>query len=144
MNEHLQCWRYWNFLKEIWPCNHFMQFDGDHFISCTGTPGGGFGVFTDRDQRSIFFGFEFRESVRFGLLNKICILKCFILSKVFLGPVLFTRCFNNHGSPLLSHDAWVSRNEKCIWGHFLGFCFSESLFGFSVSGKVFFGSFRNT
>ena len=24
--------------------------------------------------------------------------------------------------------------------YFLGFCFSESIFGFSVSGKVFFGS----
>ena len=54
------------------------------------------GIFTDdSDQRSNFLGFEFRESVFlggidhscciFGLLNKICILKCFIFSTVFFG-----------------------------------------------------------
>ena len=57
------------------------------------SPGGGPGIFTDRDQRSIFLGFEFRESVFFGywsqyccifvLLNKSRILKCFIFSTVF-------------------------------------------------------------
>ena len=81
-----------------------------------------------------------RISTFLGLLNKSCILKCFILSKVFLGPVLFTRCFNNHGSPLLSHDAGVSRNEQCFWGYFLGFCFSESIFlGFLLVVKYFLG-----
>ena len=50
---------------------------------------------TDRDQRSIFLGFEFRESVFFGywsqilyflgLLNKSCILNYFIFSKEFFG-----------------------------------------------------------
>ena len=86
---------------------HLKQgsFDGDHFICCTGTPGGGIGVFTDRDQRGNFWVLNFENLYFFGLLNKSCILKCFILSKVFLGPVLFTRCFNNHESPLLSHDA---------------------------------------
>ena len=53
----------------------------------------------------VFGGLNFENLYFFGLLNKSCILKCFILSKVFLGSVLFTRCFNNHGSPLLSHDA---------------------------------------
>ena len=81
------------------------SFDGDHFISCKSTPGGGFGIFTDRDQRSIFWVLNFQNLYFLGLLNKSCILKCFVLSKVFLGPVLFTRCFNNHGSPLLSHDS---------------------------------------
>ena len=33
-------------------------------------PGGGLGIYTDRDQRSIFFwgGFECRKSVFFGVL----------------------------------------------------------------------------
>ena len=78
------------------------SFDGAHFILCKGTPGG---VFTDKDQRSIFWVSNFENLYFLGLFNRSCILKCFVLSKVFLGPVLFTRCFNNHGSPLLSHDA---------------------------------------
>ena len=65
--------------------------------------GGGLGIFSDRDQRSIFLGFEFRKSVFFLVLiigtvffrywslmlyffewlNKRCILKCFIFSTVF-------------------------------------------------------------
>ena len=49
--------------------------------------------FRDKYQRSIFGGFEFQGSVFlgvlvtaavfFGLLNKSCILKCFIFSTVF-------------------------------------------------------------
>ena len=49
--------------------------------------------FTDKYQRSIFWGFQFQESVFFGgtghsccifgLLNKSCVLKCFIFSTVF-------------------------------------------------------------
>ena len=31
-------------------------------------PGGEFGTFTDRDQRSILLGFEFGESVFLGIL----------------------------------------------------------------------------
>ena len=63
--------------------------------------GGGLGIFTDRDQRSIFLGFEFGESVFFfgywsqllhffWLLNKSCILKCFILSTVFFWVQLYS------------------------------------------------------
>ena len=63
------------------------SFAGDHFISCTSTPGGGFGAFTDTDQRSIFRVLNFENLYFFGLLNKSCILKCLTLSKVFLGPV---------------------------------------------------------
>ena len=58
-------------------------------------PGDELGIFTDRDQGSILGGFEFQESVfswvlvtaavLFGLLNKNCILKCFIFSTVFFG-----------------------------------------------------------
>ena len=49
--------------------------------------GGGLGIFTGRDQRSIFGGFEFRNlyflgtvttAVFFGLSNGYCILKCFM------------------------------------------------------------------
>ena len=57
-------------------------------------------------QESVFLGVLLTTAVFFGLLNKSCILKCFIFSTVFfLGPVLYTRCFNNHGSPLLSYHA---------------------------------------
>ena len=58
-------------------------------------PGGGFGIFTDRDQQSTFWGFEFRKSVFiwvlvtaavfFWLLNKSCISKYFIFLIVFFG-----------------------------------------------------------
>ena len=51
-------------------------------------PGGGFGIFTDRDQQSTFGGFEFPKSVfiwvlvtadvLFWLLNECCIFKYFI------------------------------------------------------------------
>ena len=56
-------------------------------------PGGGLGIFTDRDHQSNFLGFEFRKFVFFGywsqllyffgLLNKCCILKYFIFLTVF-------------------------------------------------------------
>ena len=52
-----------------------------------------------------FLGYWSQLLYSFGLLNKSCILKCFICSTVFLGPVLFAKCFNNHGSPLLSYRA---------------------------------------
>ena len=37
-------------------------------VSAALSPGGGVGSFKDRDQRSIFLGFEFRKSVFFGVL----------------------------------------------------------------------------
>ena len=65
--------------------------------------GGGLGIFTDRDEKSIWGwegeGFEFRKSVFlvllttavfFGLLDKCCSLKCFVFLTVFLGAVLCT------------------------------------------------------
>ena len=36
-------------------------------------PGGGLGIYTDRDQRSIFLGFEFRKSVFFWALVKAAV-----------------------------------------------------------------------
>ena len=38
----------------------------------TETPGGGLGIYTDRDQRSIFGGFEFRKSVFLGGTGQSC------------------------------------------------------------------------
>ena len=35
-------------------------------------PGGGLGIFTDRDQRSIFWGYEFRKSVFWGDTGHSC------------------------------------------------------------------------
>ena len=65
---------------------------GDHFISFTSTPGGGFCVVTERDQRSIFRVLNFENLYFFWLLNKSCILKRFILSKVF---------FNSPGASII-------------------------------------------
>ena len=72
-------------------------------------PGGGLGIFTDRDQLSIFLSFEFRKSVFFWVLLTAAvffwafIFKCSIFLTVFFwGPVLCTWYFCNHGSPLLS------------------------------------------
>ena len=80
-------------------------------------PGGGLGIFTDRDQLTrVFLGFEFGESVFFwvlitavvffGLSNKSCILKCFLFSTVFLGFSYIHQVLQlNHGSLLLSYHA---------------------------------------
>ena len=58
-------------------------------------PRGGLVIFTDRDQRSIFwvlnfenlyfFGYWSQLLHCFGLLNKCCILKCFLFLTVFFG-----------------------------------------------------------
>ena len=58
-------------------------------------PGGGLRVFTDRDKRSIFWVFNFKnlyflgywsqQLYFFGLLNKSYILKCFKFLTVFFG-----------------------------------------------------------
>ena len=52
--------------------------------------GGGFGIFTDKDQRSILGVLNFKNlyflvtaAGYFGLLNKCCIFKCYILSIIF-------------------------------------------------------------
>ena len=54
--------------------------------------GGELGIFTDMDQRSVFWVFNFENlyfwmlvtaAVFFGLLNKCSILKCFIFLTVF-------------------------------------------------------------
>ena len=74
--------------------------------------GGGLGIYTYRDSRSIFLGFEFRKSVFFWVLViaavffwfsiQCCIFKCFMSSMVFLGPLLFTRYFSKHRSSFVS------------------------------------------
>ena len=56
-------------------------------------------------RKSIFLGVLLTAAVFFGLLDKCCIFKCFIFLTVFLGPVLCTLYFSNHGSPLLSYRA---------------------------------------
>ena len=54
-----------------------------------------------------FFGTTGHSCCIFGFLNESCILKCFIFSTVSCLGVqfLFNKCFNNHGSPLLSYHA---------------------------------------
>ena len=78
-------------------------------------PGGGFGIFTDRDQRSNFGGFEFRKSVFlvvlvtaavfFALTKKCYIFKYITFSITFGGLDLFTRYFSKHSSSLLLYCA---------------------------------------
>ena len=45
-----------------------LQITSTHFEDRMHSPVGELGIFTDRDQRSIFLGFEFRESVFFWVL----------------------------------------------------------------------------
>ena len=77
-------------------------------------PGDGLGIFTSRDQQSIFFGFEFGKSVFFlwgvllviaavflGLSNKCCFLSVlhfehFYNSVFWPGLVSFTKCLSKH------------------------------------------------
>ena len=90
------------------------------------SPGGGLGIFTDRDQRSIFLGFEFRKSVLFGvlltaaaflgLLDKCCIFKCFRFLKV-----LFWFKFYAPSTSLIS----VLHYYHIV----LNFCQTNSVFG---------------
>ena len=73
------------------------RFKTERSESLKSFPRGGLSIFTDRDQRSIFLGFEFRKSVFSWvlltaavfflgwLLDKCCIFKCFIFLTVFFG-----------------------------------------------------------
>ena len=106
-------------------------------------------------EQYILLGFEFRESVFFwvlvtaavffGLLNKSCILKCFIFSTEFF----WVQCYSPSASIIMDLHYYHIVLDFCEMNNvsegIFGFCFSESSFWrFSVSGKVFFGSFRNT
>ena len=100
---------------------------------------GGLGIFTDRDQRSIFLSFEFQKSVFlgallraavfFGLLDKRCIFKCFIFLAVY-----FWLKFYTPGTSVITvfHYDQIVLNfcqiNSVFGGYFLGFCFSESIF----------------
>ena len=57
-------------------------------------PGGGLGIYTDRDQRSILFGFEFRKSVFFWVLVKAAVFfGGFQINAVFLSVLCLQRYF---------------------------------------------------
>ena len=90
-------------------------------------------------------------AVLFGLSNKNCILKCFIFSTVFSGPVLYFWVQFYSPGALIIMDLYYYRimldfceMNSVFEGIFIGFAFRKVFFGFSVSGKVFFRSFRNT
>ena len=93
-------------------------------------------------------GFEFQESVFFlgaghsccvfGLLNKSCILKCFIFSTVFF----WVRFYSPGASIIMGLHYYhvldfceMNSVFECIFRVLL---FGKYFFGFSVSGKVFF------
>ena len=91
------------------------------FTGLVTCPGGGLGIYTDRDQRSIFwvlnfenlyfFGYWSKLLYFFGLSNKCCIflgcqinavfLSVLCIQRYFFGPILFTRYFSKHSSSLL-------------------------------------------
>ena len=52
-------------------------------------PGGGFGIFTDRDQQSTFWGFEFRKSVFIWALVKAAVLFGCKINPVFPSILYF-------------------------------------------------------
>ena len=92
-----------------------------------------------------FFGYWSQLLYFFGLLNKSCILKCFIFSTEFF----WVQCYSPSASIIMDLHYYHIVLDFCEMNNVLegifGFCFSESSFwGFSVSGKAFFGSFRNT
>ena len=107
-------------------------------------PGDGLGIFADRDLRSIFWVSNFENlqlyffwvlvivAVFFGLSNKCCVFECFICSKEFLGPSLFSWYFNKHSFSSLSYCAQLLLNESYLEWVF----FRVSLFW-----KVFLGVF---
>ena len=57
-------------------------------------PKGGFDIFTDRDQRSIFGGFELRKSVFFWVLIIVAVFVGCQTNAVFLSVLIcFAQCF---------------------------------------------------
>ena len=108
-----------------------------------------------KNQRSIFWGFEFRASVFFGywlqllyflgLLNKRCILKCFICSTVF-----FWFQFYSPGASIIMglhycHIMLDFCEVNSVLRVFLGLCFRKVFFlgggreGFLLVAKHFWG-----
>ena len=82
----------------------------------------------------------------FGLLNKNCILKCFIFSIVFLGVQFYSR-----GSSIIMglHYCHIMldfcERNSVFEGIFRVLLIEKYFWGFSVGGKtISFGSFRNT
>ena len=74
--------------------------DRGHLPNQNQIPVGGLGIYTDRDQRGIFWVLNFENlcflavlviAAVFFLGSQCCIVKCFMSSRIFLGPILFTR-----------------------------------------------------
>ena len=107
-------------------------------------------TFADKNQRSIFWDFEFRESVFFwvlvtvpvflGLLDKRCILKCFICSTV----IFWFQFYSPGYSITIGLHYCLIMLDFCkvnsVLRVFFRILLSENIFlgGFSVSGKGFF------
>ena len=98
-----------------------------------------------------FFGYWSQLLYFLGLLNKRCILKCFICSTVF-----FWFQFYSPGASIIMglhycHIMLDFCEVNSVLRVFFRTLLSESIFffggggegGFSVSGKTFLGSFRN-
>ena len=110
----------------------------------TGISGVFFGVLNFKNL--YFLGTGHSCCIFFGLLqNKSCILKCFIFSAVFF----WVQFYPPGASIIIGLHYYHIMLDFCemysvIEGIFQDFAFWKVFFGFSASGKVFFGSFRNT
>ena len=105
-------------------------------------PGGGLGIFANRDERSIFLILNFENLYFgggggywsqllcfFGLLNKRCILKCFICLTVFF----WLQFYSPGASIIMGLHYYHIMLDFCEMNSvfesiFLGFCFSKSVF----------------
>ena len=123
------------------------------------TPGGGLGIFTDKNQRisGVYFGVLNFENLYFfgywsqllcflGLLNKRCILKCFICSTVFFWFQFYSPdasiIMGLHYCHIMLDFCEVNRVLRV----FLGLCFRKVFFfgggwreGFLLVAKHFWG-----
>ena len=93
-----------------------------------------------------FFGYWSQLLYFLGLFNKICILKCFICSTVFFWFQFYSPCASIIMGLHFCHIMFDFCEVNSVLRVFFGILLSESIFlgGFSVSGKAFFGSFRNS
>ena len=100
-------------------------------------------------RKSVFFWVLVTAAVFFGFSDKSCILKCFIFSTVFFGFQFYSPSASvimglHYYHIMLDFCEMNSVFEGIFWVLLFGKYVFGGREGASVSGKVFFGSFRNT
>ena len=94
-------------------------------------------------QQSVFFGVLVTAVVLFGGVKKSCILMCLVFSTVFLGLVFSPGASITMGLHYYHMMLGFCKMNSVFEGIFRVLLFGKYFVGFSVSSKVFFGSFRN-